>query len=99
MNKQERITIYGLIISLIIALFVNFVNAGCCTDFCFESFRAECPTDTYIQNQCKNLESCTLGCCIDEHGFQHNKFPQERCIINGGVFKSTCESLSVCKIN
>lgn len=39
-----------------------------------------------------------LGCCVDEQGFIHNKYPKELCSAKEGKFiVGDCEDMPTCK--
>ncbi len=95
MNKKTLI--FGLISALFIILIIYTVYASCCTKFCFDVDLPDCPSGMFSTNECKDIESCMLGCCIDENGFQHNKYPKGECLRKGGNFLNKCTDLSTCE--
>lgn len=42
--------------------------------------------------------NCEVGCCVDRDSFQHNKYPKETCLENGGSFsEEICKNMPTCK--
>ena len=41
---------------------------------------------------------CQIGCCIDSKGFEHNNYPNGRCIeLNGKFYEGTCKLMNICR--
>ena len=42
--------------------------------------------------------NCEVGCCVDQDGFQHNKYPKEMCLEKEGNFDNGfCVDMPSCK--
>ncbi len=42
--------------------------------------------------------NCEVGCCVDQDGFQHNKYPRGICLEKDGNFNSGfCNNMPTCK--
>ncbi len=97
MNKKAKsfwlMISLAILISVIIAF---FANADCCTKFCLNGI-SSCPSGETSSLECKTIESCKIGCCV-ENGFMHNKYPKSLCEKKGGdFFNSECIDVSACK--
>lgn len=95
-NKQFIIFIILLIVLLVIL--VPFIRAilenNCCKKLCITKENS-CSGKDYL---CKYSDSCKIGCCKDTQGFEHNNYPNGKCIGSGGKFyQGVCKGMNVCK--
>jgi len=94
MNKQFIFFIVIFVAGLtIIPLVTAILEDSCCMGFCILK------SDSCFERSsiCEYAESCQIGCCIDKNGFEHNNYPNGRCVEFGGRFyEGTCRRMSIC---
>lgn len=95
-NKQLIISILLFIILLVIL--VPFIRAvlenSCCKDLCIIKSN-NCHERNSI---CEYSDFCEIGCCKDAQGFEHNNYPNGKCIGSGGKFyQGVCKGMNICK--
>ncbi len=87
--KQMKIKRLNLIIALIIFLVLGISLVLAISynsqDYCIKI------GESYLVGKCE------VGCCVDEHGFEHNKYPRGLCENQEGRFYSgECRNSFVC---
>src|SRR3989344_3041848 len=71
---------------------------GCCGLTCTQSSEAECPTTFYPGQECSQISSCSVGCCIDNEGYCLSNYLRGTCEENDYRFleKNECLHEPIC---
>jgi len=88
--KQRAIQRFSLILILLILLVlgISFVLA---VSYKSQNFCIKIGENYLVGN-------CQIGCCIDSQGFEHNNYPNGRCIeLNGKFYEGTCRKMNICR--
>ena len=88
--RQMTTRRFNLILAFIIFLFLGISLVLAISynsqDYCIKI------SENYLVGKCE------VGCCVDEHGFEHNKYPKGLCENQEGRFYSgECRNSFVCR--
>jgi len=68
-------------------------NKGCCAFTCQQTSESDCPSTFYVGQQCAEVASCNVGCCVDAEGYCLSNYLAGRCDAANGRFVTQHECL------
>jgi len=105
-TTQIRFLIITIIVMTIVCIPALGQQTGCCLTICHSTTQSSCAGDFRPGMLCKNVDYCTIGCCVDaraeENGFDnpvhcYNNYMKGRCVFD--FYKKNCEEIDTCKKN
>jgi len=76
---------------------IDSKDLGCCTSICQQSLKNECYGKFIEHKECKELDDCRVGCCIDKEGDCLTNYLQGNCLNGYGLFANKdCSDIVFC---